>query len=164
MINRSLRDNGKNGKYYESTLSIMYKGKELNSIAIQSTADHPNTVGLGGKTLPSGEYTGTLLSESPSYKRPIKMVDGKNARAGDAFLIHPNQYTNKDNNGNNGPWSQPYSAGCQIPNLNDFNEVLDILKAVGFEAGDTIPVIINPPRLNINNNNPATILLFSKDM
>jgi hypothetical protein len=147
VITRSGLDNGKNGMYYRSTLSVMYKGTELNSISIQSTADHPNTAGLGGKTLPTGKYTGTLLAESPSYLRPIKLVDGKNARVNDAFLFHPNLYTNKDNGGDNGPWPQPYSAGCQIPNLDDFNETMDILKAVGFRPGDTIDVIIrDPPR------------------
>ena len=49
---------------------------------------------------------------------------------------------------------RPYSAGCQIPHLEDFNEVTGILKDLGFEygkgndawtKGDTIKINIKSP-------------------
>jgi RHS repeat-associated protein len=167
VITRSRHDDGNNGYYYKSTLSVMYNGIALNNVSVQSTADYPTLNQPGGpvgQTLPTGRYTGTLLSESPSYLRPIKLVDGVNAKESDTYLIHPNLFTNRDNNGNNGPWLQPYSAGCQILNLTDFNEVMDILEAVGFRSGDTIPVIINPPpKLDLLNNNPRTTFQLTED-
>jgi len=148
-IVRSVRDDGANGQYYQSTLNIVFGNRVLNSVDVQTTADHPNTPELGGRTLPSGEYKGILLSHTRSYIRPIHLVDGNNARRNNSFLIHTDRFTNRDNNGNNGPWSQPYSAGCIIMRDSDFNEMMDILGSVGFNVGDTIPVIIHQPPGNI---------------
>ena len=150
VITRSGYDNENNGQYYQSTLSIMYRGETLNTINIQSTADHPNTVSeFNGKTLPSGTYTGTLLRNSPSYLRPIHLVDGVNAMEYNVYLIHGNQQTNIPGSE---PTNKPYSAGCLIPRIDDFNEMIDILTSLGFVAGDTINVtIIDPIQPSFNN-------------
>jgi hypothetical protein len=150
VVRRSKLDNGKNGHYYQSTLSVMYKGHHLNTISIQSTADEPNASnGLKGKTLPAGEYTGLLIKNSDSYLRPIHLSDGVNAKSmqeGDYYYFHPNIKTNISGSV---PDPRPFSAGCQISSEADFNEVMNILNAVGFKVGDTINFKITPP---VNEN------------
>jgi hypothetical protein len=152
VISRSYYDNGNNGIYYQSTLNVMYKGKILNTVAVQSTADHPDTVTKhNGKTLPSGRYTGTLLENSLSYLRPIKLVDGVNARQSNAYMFHPNKKTNIVGSV---ATNKPFSAGCQIPRIDDFDEVMDILESVGFSPGDTIDFVIHdykPPIIRTRN-------------
>jgi RHS repeat-associated protein len=148
VISRTYQDNGENGSYYQSTLSVMYNGVALNSIAVQSTADEPAGP-PPGKTLPSGQYTGTLMGQSGKFLRPIHLSDGTNAMEMpiDYYEFHPNEITNTTHTSyGSGPTSRPLSAGCQVANLADFNEVMDILKAMGFRPEDTIDVIIMPPR------------------
>jgi hypothetical protein len=133
----------------------MYKGKTLNTIAIQSTADHPDTVTkYDGRTLPAGRYTGTLMKNSPSYLRPIKLVDGVNAKQSDAYMFHPNKKTNITGSV---ATNKPYSAGCQIPRLDDFNEVMDILESVGFSPGDTIDFVIYDYKPSVNRTRNAAL-------
>ena len=53
------------------------------------------------------------------------------ATINDDFLIHPNEFTVEEREG--GPWSQPFSLGCQIMYLKSFNEMTGILKGLGFK-------------------------------
>ena len=48
----------------------------------------------------------TALGKKGSYSRSIHLVDGVNALSSDAYLIHPNKFTNKGETGNIGPWSE----------------------------------------------------------
>ena len=40
-VQRSANDNGNNGNYYQSKASVKFLGIPLNSVPVQSTADHP---------------------------------------------------------------------------------------------------------------------------
>ena len=64
------------------------------------------------------------------------------------MLVFP-YYVNRGING-----TRPYSAGCQISHLADFNEVTSILKDIGFKygegkdawvKGDNIKIVIKAP-------------------
>ena len=96
-----------------------------------------------GSTLPPGEYEGTLLPRSYSYSTPIRLVDN--------YLIHPDQYTTDEKiaemkaaGKRYGPWTRPYSAGCQICELKDFNKVKQELEGLGFKynGSDRVPITI----------------------
>ena len=146
-IQRNLQDSGNNGTYYQSTAKVKVLGIPLNKVPIQSTADHPN-LGENDGTLATGDYEATMLSSSASYINAIEI------QAPD-FLVHPDQITNPDKREersaqgkSNGPFSQPYSKGCQIMKLTDFNETIDVLHDVGFESNntDTIRIKIKDPK------------------
>ena len=140
-ITRSPNDNSKN--FYQSNGSVEFLGIPLNSVPVQSTADHPD-LGPNDGTLPAGTYTGRMLKSSGSYINAIEI------KALD-FLIHPDEITNPAKREErtaqgkqNGPFSQPYSKGCQIMKRSDFDESLDILHNLGFKSNnkDTVDVII----------------------
>lgn len=140
-INRSSND--KDDNYYQSTSKIKFLGIPLNSVPVQSTADHPDPSPSDG-TLPEGDYNGRLLTTSGSYLNAIEIQSPD-------FLIHPDEITNPEKKEeriakgkSNGPFSQPFSLGCQIMHLSDFNETIDILHDIGFESNnsDTIKVTI----------------------
>ena len=89
-----------------------------------------------------------VLSSSASYINAIEI------QAPD-FLVHPDEITNPDKREeraaqgkSNGSFSQPYSKGCQIMKLADFNETIDILHDIGFESNDTdtIKIRIKDPK------------------
>ena len=138
-------------KYYNDTLEVKYKDIVLDRTSVQSEADHPK-LNSGperyvGMTLPGGDYTGTLLNFSSSYLNAIKLENNNwdlGSRA-DAVFIHPNVITNADMREkretatppeSNGPFSQPFSLGCQIPTLKEFNEMTNTIKSLGFKYGD----------------------------
>lgn len=134
-------------KIYENyTAAPHYNLSKVDQSSVQSEADMPEpdlTSKYDGRTLEAGTYTGTLLSNSYSYENPIQLVDN--------FLIHPDQFTttqkitDRINEGKSiGPFSQPYSAGCQISSLNNFNAMTSTLEGVGFKynGADQIDVTI----------------------
>lgn len=134
-IKRSKDDNGNNGQYYKSTLRIKFLGISLCKEKVQSTADHPNlNPKENDKTIAKGTYVGNMLSTSGSYDNPIQLINEDNGVSiNDNFMIHPDQWTRKTG----GPWNQPFSKGCQIMPLADFNEMNGILDTLGFKrAGD----------------------------
>lgn len=146
-IQRNSKDSGNNGTYYQSTAKVKVLGIPLNEVSVQSTADHPN-LGENDGTLSAGDYEATMLSSSASYINAIEI------QAPD-FLVHPDEITNPDKREeraaqgkSNGPFSQPYSKGCQIMKLADFNETIDILHDIGFESNDTdtIKIRIKDPK------------------
>ena len=145
-IQRSSNDNGNNGEYYQSTSNVKVLGIPLNKVSVQSTADHP-ILGENDGTLSAGDYEGKMLSSSGSYTNAIEI------QAPD-FLIHPDQITNPNKKEersaqgkSNGPFSQPYSKGCQIMQLDDFNETIDVLHDLSFESNnsDSVKVRIKDP-------------------
>ena len=157
-IQRSVDDNGQNGKYFQSKGSISFCGIPLNTIDVQSTADWKSQVDAGkGGTIDAGTYTGTLLNKSGSYENAIS-ITGNNVKESDAVLCHPNVKTalgETEEYGSGSAKGRPLSLGCQISHLEDFNEVTNILKDVGFEygvgkdawaKGDTIKINIAAPK------------------
>ena len=109
-------------------------GFTLFSEEVQSTADHPNlnngNPAYVGQTLPVGTYEGNMLEGSGSYLNPIQLINNSEGiTINGNYLIHPNEYTKKDG----GPWNQPYSLGCQIMKLDDFNVFTNILQSLGFQ-------------------------------
>ena len=142
LIQISPDDNGNNGNYYQSTLSIMINDDiNIFSAGVQSTADWP---GYENDTLPEGEYEGILYPYSLSYEKPILIY-------GDDTFIHPDQITiestKKDRikkGQTNGPWDQPLSQNCQIMQLNNFNTMTSTLESIGFKYNwqDRISVTI----------------------
>ena len=135
-----------NRVYYKSLLELRYLRNCIFSCPIQSTGDHPSDQ----TTLPKGVYTGYLLVASGSYKNAIQLVnDELYITSKTDFLIHPNCQTNLDKTI---PYAyQPFSQGCQILELENFNRLVQYLKQFGFEFnvpgigetnGDTIKVVI----------------------
>ena len=157
-VKRSPLDNGQNGQYFKSSESVTFLGIKLNSIDVQSTADWQSEVDKGaGRTIPAGDYTGKLLNKSGSYNDAIS-VTGNGVTKDEHVLMHPNV---KTATGATEPYNEtrPYSAGCQISNLADFNEVTDILKKLGFEygigekawaEGDSLKIQIKAPKVDEN--------------
>ena len=153
-IQRSADDNGQNGKYFKSKKSVSFCGILLNTIDVQSTADYKTEVDAGrGRTIDAGTYTGTLLNKSGSYNEAIS-ITGNGVVESEAILCHPNAKTAKGATEEYANGERPYSAGCQILHLEDFNEVTGILKDLGFEygkgndawtKGDTIKINIKSP-------------------
>lgn len=98
--------------------------------------------------MPVSEYDGKLLQSSGSYLNAIEVCSPD-------FLIHPDQITNEDkmkerlqDRKSNGPFSQPFSKGCQIMKLSDFNETVNILHNIGFEYDNknSIKIKIKDPQ------------------
>jgi len=153
-IQRSSLDDKQNGQYFTSSESVTFMGIKLNSIAVQSTADYQTEVDAGrGQTISSGEYTGALLNKSGSYNNAIS-ITGNNVLQSDTVLCHPNAKTAKGATTEYANGTRPYSAGCQISHLADFNEVTSILKDIGFKygegkdawvKGDNIKIVIKAP-------------------
>ena len=156
-IQRSNLDNKQNGNYFKSQESVKFCGIPLNTIPVQSTADYQSEVDAGrGQTINAGLYTGTLLNKSGSYNNAIS-ITGNGVIEKDAVLCHPNAKTAKGATEEYENGERPYSAGCQISHLNDFNEVTGILEDLGFEygkgdapwaKGDTIKINIIAPLEN----------------
>ena len=154
-IQRSSDDNGENGKYFKSSESVTVMGIPLNTIDVQSTADDSTGVKNGkGRTIPSGEYTGTLLNKSGSYVNAIS-ITGNGVSESEAVLAHPNSKTAKGATTEYANGTRPFSLACQISHLDDFNEVTKILTDIGFEygsgnkawsKGDTIKIVIESPK------------------
>lgn len=75
----------------------------------------------------------------------------------EAYLIHPNAYTAS---GSTTEWARPFSGGCQILQLKDFNSLILTLDKLGFKpgapptdgkfTGDTIDIKINGPAIKKN--------------
>ena len=128
--------------YYMSILELQYRGSTIFNCSVQSVADHPKLQKENNdKTLPKGFYKGYLIKKSLSYNTPIHLVnESLGVTINDAFFIHPNQFTTKTG----GPWKQPYSKGCQIVKLNDFNKLMNYLYSFGFNSNnkDNINVYI----------------------
>jgi hypothetical protein len=112
----------------------------LTDAAVQSEADTP---GKEHQTVPTGRYEGHLLDFSRSYDDPILLAnERRGVAAGQGKLIHPNQYTNRDRvaeastQGRHvGPWSQPFSRGCQITRgVEPFNELRREISRLGFRT------------------------------
>ncbi len=136
-------------------MSITYNGASLNEVSVQSTPDWQNELKRGnGERIPSGEYTGVLQKRSGKYANAINL-QASFIKAKDIF-IHPNVMTAL---GETEPYGQgkqkgkPFSLGCQITNLSDFNELTDILNALGFDygegewgTGDSVRVEIKPAK------------------
>jgi RHS repeat-associated protein len=145
LILRSKDDNGHNGTYFRSELSIMHKRTILFSANVQSTADHSKLnqdADHEGRTIPFGNYTGTFLEKSGTYLNAIR-ITGNGVEAGEWILIHPNVVTNPGSERYPaGPFVPPGSLGCQMLTEGDFNEMVDILNKVGFRINDTIKIQI----------------------
>ena len=157
-IQRSSKDNGQNGSYFQSKESVVFCGISLNTIDVQSTADWKSQVDAGnGGTIDAGTYTGTLLNKSGTYENAIS-ITGNNVKESDAVLCHPNVKTalgETEEYGQGDSKGRPLSLGCQISHLKDFDEVTGILKNVGFEygsgkdawvKGDNIKITITAPK------------------
>ncbi|MBO6186213.1 MAG: hypothetical protein J6O88_16260 [Chryseobacterium sp.] len=161
-IQRSADDNGFNGMYYRSTATLKAFDISLNEVPIQSTADHDHlndgTPKHEGRTIPAGEYIGTLLNMSGSYLCAIS-ITGNGVAYEERVLFHPNAFTAR---GINTPYcsdGKPQSLACQISELNNFQETMNILhefdmhggepketdKFKEWKAGDKIKIIIRDP-------------------
>ena len=146
VIERSPLDNGDIGKiadgYFKSTMNV-YSGDELIfSCPIQSTADHPDlnkSGGPNGTTLPEGKYTCYPLTNSGSYYKPIHIINEELGFGYDQwYLFHPNAFTyGKRMEESSGEWYRGYSAGCQVPRLDDYNRFVNILEDHGYEFTGT---------------------------
>ena len=140
VIERSPDDNGNQGdgvdKYFKSTLKVYDDAILIYSCPVQSTADHPDLNkpnGPVGGTLPEGTYTCYPLANSGSYSKPIHIVNQELGAGFDCdYLYHPNSYTHgKKVSGIK--WNRGYSAGCQVPRLDDYNGFVDVLEDYGFD-------------------------------
>lgn len=136
-IYRNSNDNGNNGTFYRSTLEISVGGVVISSVPVQSTADssllNTDAAHMGG-TIPLGSYTGTLLNKSGSYLDAIS-ITGNGVVTNDAVLYHPNVKTAL---GETQPYlesGKPSSLACQISTLENFNETMSTLHALGFSGG-----------------------------
>ncbi|MGI5173918.1 hypothetical protein H0R92_10015 [Treponema sp. OMZ 840] len=92
-------------------------GIKLNSIDVQSTADYQSGVDAGrGRTIPAGDYTGTLLNKSGSYNNAIS-ITGNDVTESEAVLFHPNAKTAKGDTA----WAKGDSIKIQIkpPQVNE---------------------------------------------
>ena len=161
-IQRSADDDGFNGMYYRSTATLKAFDISLNEVPIQSTADHDHlndgTPEHEGRTIPAGEYTGTLLNMSGKYLCAIS-ITGNGVAYEEWVLVHPNAYTAKGINTPYRPDGKPQSLACQISELNNFQEIMNILhefdmhggepketdKFKEWKAGDKIKIIIRDP-------------------
>ena len=157
-INRSVNDNGQNGKYFQSKECVSFCGIPLNIIDVQSTADWKSQVDAGkGATIDAGTYTGTLLNKSGSFENAIS-ITGNKVKESDYVLCHPNVKTalgETEEYGTGSSKGRPLSLACQISHLADFNEVTNIIKDLGFEygsgdtawaKGDSLKIIIIAPK------------------
>jgi len=138
-IRRSIMDNGDNGSFYQSTIVVKVFGYELNMASTQSTPDHARLNKDNkhkGLTLKEGTYQGTLLNKSGSFLRAIS-ITGNGVSSKDAVLVHPNVFTGKNETAPYSSNGKPLSLGCQVMELDDFNEVLDILNSLGIKGGQS---------------------------
>ncbi|MCR4939960.1 MAG: hypothetical protein K5930_07640 [Treponemataceae bacterium] len=138
-IQRSPDDNGNNGKYYQSTLSVVINDDvKLFSAPVQSTADHPNLnngeAKYSGGTLDAGMYDGVFLNKSGSYMNAID-ITGNGVEENDAVLVHPDVFTAKGETDSYSIYGKPYSLACQILKLVDFNKTINTLSNLGFRGG-----------------------------
>ena len=164
-VQRSANDNGNNGNYYQSKASVKFLGIPLNSVPVQSTADHPKLNNgekkYEGGTLVAGEYIGTMLNKSGSYNNAIS-ITGNGVSTADAVLFHPDVFTAKGETESYRSQGKPYSLACQITKLSNFDETISILNKLGLSggtppennpsqswcAGDQIKIKINAPMEN----------------
>ena len=114
VVERSPNDNGENGNYYQSNESVTVYGIKLNQIPVQSTADWQKGVDKGlGRTIPLGEYSGTLLNKSGAYNEAIS-ITGNGVEEKEAVLFHPNVKTAKNETAPFSLDERPYSLACQF--------------------------------------------------
>ncbi|MDA3939144.1 MAG: hypothetical protein PF693_07530 [Spirochaetia bacterium] len=133
-------------EFYNDKLSVKIGNQTFQQFSVQSEADIEDpdlTTKYNGRTLEAGTYESKLLENSYSYEKPIQLVDD--------FYIHPDRFTTDqkiferlEEGKGIGPFSQPYSAGCQICVLDDFNTLTSTLEGIGFQYNDkdTIDVTI----------------------
>ncbi len=139
LIQRSPDDNGNNGKYYQSTLSVMINDDiNIFSAGVQSTADHDKLnngeLQYEGGTLDAGKYKGTFLNKSASYNNAIS-ITGNGIEEKDAILVHPDAFTAKGETKSYSAYGKPYSLGCQILELENFEKTINQLSNLGFKGG-----------------------------
>lgn len=141
-VTRSELDNGNNGTYFQSTVSIKVGNLVLNESKIQSTPDHPKLNNgdpqYDGLTLAPGEYIGTLINKSHSYSKAIS-ITGNGVTRSDAVLFHPNAMTalgSRESYGQGNLKGHPLSLACQIQELESHEEMTDILESLGFKFGN----------------------------
>ena len=139
VVQRSPDDNGNNGNYYQSTLSVMINDDtNLFSAPVQSTADHPKLnngeAKYSGGTVDAGIYDGVLLNKSESYNNSI-VITGNGIEDKDAVLVHPDAYTAKGETNSYSQYGKPYSTACQILELDNFNKTITTLSNLGFKGG-----------------------------
>ncbi len=139
LIQRSPDDDGNNGNYYQSTLSVMIDDDtNLFSAPVQSTADHPKLNNgeskYDGGTLDEGLYDGIFLNKSGSYNNAI-VITGNGIEEKDAVLVHPDAYTAKGETESYSQSGKPYSLACQILQLDNFNKTITTLSNLGFKGG-----------------------------
>jgi len=100
----------------------------LFSGSVQGEADYP---GYEENSLEPGIREATLFTRSGHYENAIRIEEPD-------FFIHPDRWTTDDykDEPDNGPWSQPFSQGCPIMPLEDFNSLTGEMKKLGFEYND----------------------------
>lgn len=130
---------------FSDLLELLVDDLVIVSAPIQSTANIPEprlTDEFNGGTLPVGTYNATLLSESISYDKPIRLVDD--------YLIHPNEVTNMERRaeleaveGNVGPWVNQVSAGCPVTNTDDYKLLTMTMESLGYEFNNRDRIEVN---------------------
>ena len=138
VVQRDKNDNGNNGLYYQSEIQIVIDDYVFSNFPVQSTADH-NKLNNGEKqyegfTLAPGEYTGIMLNKSGSYLDAISLT-GNGVELSDYVLIHPDAFTAKGETESYSAINKPYSSACQIMSLEDFENFIQELNALGFYGG-----------------------------
>ena len=149
-------DKGGSGKAGSNKYKRVYKWNERNQL-VSSVDDNYSTAYIYGQDgQRSNKYTQNSV-KSGSYENAIS-ITGNNVKESDAVLCHPNVKTalgETEEYGSGSAKGRPLSLGCQISHLEDFNEVTNILKDVGFEygvgkdawaKGDTIKINIAAPK------------------
>lgn len=140
------RTPGHKDGHFKSVLTVEVNGEILYQEDVQSYADYAKP---GDITLPAGTYEGTMLEISPSYTRPIKLVNEElGAKKTDAYMIHASEFTNGDRKGVT--WRNTgFSRGCQITQgqAESYDNLADVLEDAGFafDGDDTINVHISDP-------------------
>jgi hypothetical protein len=158
VVTRSSSDNGANGTYFQSDMSVKVFGIEVNNVKVQSTVSASTGLANNDVTLAKGPYDLTLTAGSGTYLNALQITgneqspklnlrDGtsRNLVAGDNFLIHPNDATNPANKTKFGTvwFPNSFSKGCQIVDgTGGFNETRGILESLGFANGNKTRLII----------------------
>ena len=140
--------------FYDGKLSITFLDIELLTIPVQTWVDHPGAnTNIDWALAPNETFIGQLQANSATNKFSNIMYISGNGLPENSWMIHPNIFNGTAGTG--GLWSQPYSKGCLIPELDNFNNLVAGLEYLGFEYKDKYydTININIRQADVFSNN-----------